>query len=109
MEVKDINSNKFAKVVQHMYHTKQVIHLQGGMLDKIKFTEIVANMLEKQWAKLKEDKRESIARYNDSIKKINLVKFEEELETKKKSQESLSIVVTSVSIRQHSIIRWKGT
>ena len=79
-EVKAENTNDIRKVVQHMYHTKQVVHLQGGgRLKNTTSTSLVAYVLERQWAKIKEEKHEAIAKYNDSIKTLDLGKFAEDL------------------------------
>ena len=40
-------------------------------------------MLEKQWAKLKQDKREIVAKNAEAIDKIETSKFEKELDEKK--------------------------
>ena len=86
-EVKEDSTEQTAKLVQQMYHTKQVVHLQGGgRIKKTTFTSLVAHILERQWAKIKEDNQEIIAKYNDSIKTIDLGKFSDELETKNKRE-----------------------
>ena len=73
--------------MQHTYHTKHVVHLQGGgRLKKTKSTSLVADVLEIQWAKLKEDNQKVIAKYNDSIKTMDLGNFSDELDAKNKKE-----------------------
>ena len=52
-EVKDHGTQQITKCVQHMYHTNQTIHLQGGKrINNNTTTSLVANVMEKQWSKL---------------------------------------------------------
>ena len=67
-----------------MYHTKQSVHLQGGQrLNSVTTTSLLADVLERQWNQLKEEKREEIAKYTEAIARIDMANFKEKLEGKK--------------------------
>ena len=79
-EVTDMRTNVTSKCVQHMYHTNQRIHLQGGQrIGKVTTTSIVADFLEKEWAEIIEANGTVIKHNAEAIKNINIKQFEEEL------------------------------
>ena len=83
-QVKDNSTNQTNKCMQHMYHTNQSIHLQGGKgLGTRTTVFLVASVLEKQWEKIRDENQESIAKYNEAISNIDANKFGEELKEKK--------------------------
>ena len=100
-EVKYEGNNTVTNCVQHMYHTKQSIHLQGGQRSNgVTTTSLLADVLEKQWKELKEVKREDIAKYSEAIAKIDLLQYKEEMEVKKsQSQGQRNTSVTSAILK----------
>ena len=83
-EVIDHRTQQTTKCVQHLYHTNQTLHLQGGKrLNRNTTTSLVADVFEKQWSKLMKDNREVIAKNTEAIAKMDMNRFAEELEEKK--------------------------
>ena len=82
-EVTDLRSGVSTKCVQHMYHTNQKVHLQGGQrIGKVTTTSMVADYLEKEWADLVQTHKDIIERNTEAIANIDINKFETELKNK---------------------------
>ena len=83
-QVKEKGLNQPVKCMQHMYHTNQSVHLQGGKgRGKRTTISLVASVLEKQWEKIRDENRESIVKYNEAIANIDTNKFGDEIKEKK--------------------------
>ena len=88
-EVTDLKHDQVTKCVQHMYHTKQTIHLQGGKrMGNVTTTSLVADLMEKEWSELIDMKKEAIKSNTEAISKIDVTKFEEELKNEKDSKKT---------------------
>ena len=63
--------------------TTPVPYQSGSPSSRTTTTSLLADVLEKQWAKLREDSREAIAKNAEAINKIDTSKFEKEIDEKK--------------------------
>ena len=85
-DVTDLRTGITSKCVQHMYHTNQGVHLQGGKrIGKVTTTSMVADYLEKEWTELIQVSGDIIKHNIKAIENIDIKQFETELKNKQKN------------------------
>ena len=116
MDVTNLQTGEASKCVQHFYHTKQNIHLQGGhRMGKVSTTSLVADYLEKELAYIVETRKELLYRTTKILSDMDVEKFEADLKkqnktTKKPSDTSIMFPCDQCgykSIYEWNVIRHK--